>query len=311
MITDVPGIRVGQYTDEKNITGCSVILCPSKTVASCEVRGSSPGSRELALLAPDKQMQEVHAILLSGGSAYGLGAANGVMKFLAEREVGYKTPWVTVPIVPQAIIFDLNLGSSSVFPVADNAYEACLNASTVIEQGSVGAGTGAVVGKWNGFEKAMKGGVGSSSIKKGELVVGAFAVVNAVGDIIDADGSVISGANVNGKFFSQAERLDLFNNDRLLSRNTNTTLVVVASNAKLGKSDTFRVAQRVHDGMSRAIHPCHTTFDGDVSFALSTGEVTAPIDFVAELAAEAASQAIRNAVRAARGRGGVKGLMDI
>ncbi|MFZ4620893.1 MAG: P1 family peptidase [Bacteroidota bacterium] len=311
MITDVPGIRVGQYTDEKNITGCSVILCPPKTVASCEVRGSSPGSRELALLAPDKQMQEVHAILLSGGSAYGLGAANGVMKFLAEREVGYKTPWVTVPIVPQAIIFDLNLGSSSVFPVAENAYEACQNASIVVEQGSVGAGTGAVVGKWNGFEKAMKGGVGSSSIRKGELVVGAFAVVNAVGDIIDADGSVIAGANMNGKYFSQAERLELFYNDRLLSRNTNTTLVVVASNAKLGKSDTFRVSQRVHDGMSRAIHPCHTTFDGDVSFALSTGEVTAPIDFVAELAAEAASQAIRNAVRAARGRGGVKGLMDI
>lgn len=310
MITDVPGIRVGHYTDEKNITGCSVILCPPKTVASCEVRGSSPGSRELALLAPDKQMQEVHAILLSGGSAYGLGAANGVMKFLAEQEIGYKTPWVTVPIVPQAIIFDLNLGSSKVFPTAENAYDACMNASTVVEQGSVGAGTGAVVGKWNGFEKAMKGGVGSSSLKNGELIVGAFAVVNAVGDIIEADGSVIAGANVNGKYFSQPERLALFNNDRLLSRNTNTTLVVVASNAKLGKSDTFRVAQRVHDGMSRAILPCHTTFDGDVSFALSTGEVTAPIDFVAELAAEAASQAIRNAVRTARGRGGVKGLMD-
>jgi L-aminopeptidase/D-esterase-like protein len=310
MITDVPGILVGQYTDEQNITGCSVILCPPKTVAACEVRGSSPGSRELALLAPDKQMQEVHAILLSGGSAFGLGAANGVMKYLSEREIGYKTPWVTVPIVPQAIIFDLNLGSSSVFPVAENAYTACMNAAKEVEQGSVGAGTGAVVGKWNGFEKAMKGGVGTASVRQGDLIVGAFAVVNAVGDIVDADGSVIAGARSDEKFYSQNDRLSNFTNDRLLLRNTNTTLAVVASNARLSKVDTFRVSQRMHDGMSRAVHPCHTTFDGDVSFALSTGEVTAPIDLVAELAAEATSQAIRNAVRAARGRGGVKGLLD-
>ncbi len=310
MITDVPGIRVGHYTDEQNITGCSVLLLPPKTVASCEVRGSSPGSRELALLAPDKQMQEVHAILLSGGSAYGLGAANGVMKFLAEREVGYRTPWVIVPIVPQAIIFDLNIGSASVFPTAEDAYDACRNASANVEQGSVGAGIGAVVGKWNGFESAMKGGVGTASITQGELIVGAFAVVNAVGDIIEEDGTVLAGARKDGKFYSRQERLEHFRNERLLSRNTNTTLAVAASNAKLSKVDTFRVAQRMHDGMSRAIHPCHTTFDGDVSFALSTGEVIAPIDLVAELAAEATSQAIRNAVRAARGRGGMKGLMD-
>ncbi len=311
MITDVPGILVGQYTDEQSITGCSVILCPPGTVGNCEVRGSSAGSRDLTLLAPKEQMQEVHAILLSGGSAYGLGAANGVMKYLAERQVGYKTPWAIVPTVSQADIFDLNIGSSAVFPTDENAYTACMNVSTIVDQGSVGAGTGAVVGKWNGFEKAMKGGVGSSSLRKGELVVGAFAVVNAVGDIINADGSVIAGANVNGKYFSLTERLEYFQNERLLSHNTNTTLVVVASNAKLGKSDTFRVLQRMHDGMSHTIHPCHTAIDGDVSFALSTGEVIAPIDFVAELAAEAVSHAIRNAVRAARGRGGVKGLMDI
>ncbi|MEI7907574.1 MAG: P1 family peptidase, partial [Bacteroidota bacterium] len=152
MITDVPGITVGHYTDKENITGCTVILCPPNTVASCDVRGSSPGSRELALLAPDKQMQEVHAILLSGGSAFGLGAANGVMKYLAEKNIGYKTPWAIVPIVPSAIIFDLNIGSSSVFPTQENAYTACQNASVNVEQGSVGAGTGAVVGKWSGFE---------------------------------------------------------------------------------------------------------------------------------------------------------------
>jgi L-aminopeptidase/D-esterase-like protein len=310
MITDVPGFLVGHYTDDVNLTGCTVILCPPATVASCDVRGSSPGSREFALLAPDKQMQEVHAILLSGGSAFGLGAANGVMKYLTEKDIGYKTPWVTVPIVPSAIIFDLNLGSSSVFPTQENAYSACLNAGRNVEQGSVGAGTGAVVGKWNGFEHAMKGGVGTSSIRNADLVVGAIAVVNAVGDIIDRDGSTIAGSRVNGRFFNGKERLEHFRNDRLLTRNTNTTLVVVASNAKLSKVDTNRVAQRVHDGMARAIQPCHTTFDGDVSFALSAGSVPHPVDVVAEYAADAAAEAIRNAVRFAQGRGGMKGLRE-
>ena len=308
MITDVPGLRVGHYTDTQNITGCTVILCPPGTVASAEVRGSSPGSRELALLAPDKQMQSVQAVLLSGGSAYGLGAANGVMTWLAERGIGYQTPWAIVPIVPQAIIFDLNIGSSSVYPVAQNAYDACTNASQNVEEGSVGAGTGAVVGKWNGFERAMKGGVGTASVKNGDLIVGALAVVNAVGDVVDERGMVIAGARKESGFYSDEERLNLFRNDHLLTRNTNTTLVVAASNAKLGKVDTFRVAQRMHDGFARAIHPVHTTFDGDVSFALSTGQVTAPIDLVAELAAEATAQAIRKAVRAARSLGGVPDL---
>ncbi len=310
MITDVPGITVGHYTDKENITGCTVILCPPNTVASCDVRGSSPGSRELALLAPDKQMQEVHAILLSGGSAFGLGAANGVMKYLAEKNIGYKTPWAIVPIVPSAIIFDLNIGSSSVFPTQENAYTACQNASVNVEQGSVGAGTGAVVGKWSGFENAMKGGIGTASMKSGEVIVGAIAVVNSVGDIIDSDGTTIAGACINGKFSEPLERLEKFKNDRLLTRNTNTTLIVVASNAKLSKIDTHRVSQRMHDGMARAIQPCHTTFDGDLTIALSTGEIIAPIDFVAEIAADVAAQAIRNAVRCAKSLGGMKGLQD-
>ena len=310
MITDVPGILVGHYTDETNITGCTVVLCPPNTVASCDVRGSSPGSRELVPLAPDKQIQEVHAILLSGGSAFGLGAANGVMKYLVEKKIGYATPWAIVPIVPSAIIFDLNIGSSSIFPTEENAYVACQHASQKYEQGSVGAGTGAVVGKWSGFENAMKGGIGSSSQKSGEIIVGAIAVVNAVGDIIDKDGRTIAGARKEERFYERQERLASFNNDRLLIRNTNTTLIVVASNVKLSKVDTNRVAQRVHDGMARAIQPCHTTFDGDVSFALSAGQVIAPVDLVAEMAADTASDAIRNAVRSSKGRGGVKGLID-
>ena len=158
MITDVPGILVGHYTDCKALTGCTVVLCPPKTIASCEVRGSAPGSRELALLAPEKQMQEIHAILLTGGSAFGLGAANGVMKYLAENKIGYQTPWALVPIVPSAVIFDLNVGDATIFPTQDDAYQACTNASVKVEQGNVGAGTGATVGKWHGLDSAMKGG---------------------------------------------------------------------------------------------------------------------------------------------------------
>lgn len=307
MITHIPGITVGHYTDEKNITGCTVILCPRNTVAGCDVRGSSPGSRELMLLAPEKQMQEVHAILLSGGSAFGLGAANGVMQYLAERKIGYATPWAIVPIVPSAIIFDLNIGSSTVFPTPENAYESCVNASEMFLQGSVGAGTGAVVGKWNGFDHAMKGGIGSASLQIGQVVVGAIAVVNAVGDVTDGTGTIIAGAQQDGNFFGPERRLHAFNNEKLLSRNTNTTLAVVASNAALSKVDTYRVAQRAHDGMARAIVPCHTTFDGDAAFALSTGMVKAPVDLIAEMGAVATAEAIRSAVTHARERGGVRG----
>ncbi len=308
MITDVAGINVGHYTDEQNITGCTVILCPPNTMASCDVRGSSPGSRELALLAPDKQMQEIHAILLSGGSAFGLGAANGVMKYLVDNYIGYKTPWALVPIVPSAIIFDLNIGSSTVFPTQENAYQACNAASADFEQGSVGAGTGAVVGKWSGFSNAMKGGIGSASVNVGDVVVGALAVVNSVGDVVNTDGSVLAGARVDGNFLGESQRLHHFNNEHLLTRNTNTTLVVVATNARFNKIDTHRIAQRAHDGMSRAIIPCHTTFDGDVAFALSCGDKKAPIDLVAEMGAEATSNAIRNAVTYAKARGGLSGI---
>ncbi|MHB1050824.1 MAG: P1 family peptidase [Bacteroidota bacterium] len=306
MITDVKGITVGHYTDEKNITGCTVVLCPPKTVASCDVRGSSPGSRELMLLAPEKQMQEVHAVLLSGGSAFGLGAANGVMQFLAERNLGYKTPWAIVPIVPTAILFDLNIGSASVFPTPENAYFACTHAAVQFEQGSVGAGTGAVSGKWNGFQHAMKGGIGSASLQIGDVIVGAVAVVNAIGDVVDEQGAIIAGAQQDGRFFGPEHRMQALNNPALLARNTNTTLVVVASNARLSKVDTYRVAQRAHDGMARAVVPSHTTFDGDASIALSTGEVTAPVDLVAEMGAAATAAAIRNGVLHARERGGVR-----
>jgi len=297
MITDVPGILVGHYTNRIALTGCTVILCPPKTIASCEVRGSAPGSRELALLAPEKQMQEIHAILLTGGSAFGLGAANGVMKYLAENKMGYQTPWALVPIVPSAVIFDLNVGDSTIFPTQDDAYHAGANASVEVEQGNVGAGTGATVGKWHGLDSAMKGGVGTSSIKVGEVVVGALAVVNAVGDVIGGEGNILAGAQHNGKFFGSENRLNSLQNESMLLRNINTTLVIVATNVRLSKVDCYRVAQRAHDGMARAIVPSHTTFDGDTTFALSAGKISAPIDLVAEMGAEATAESIRAAVK--------------
>lgn len=297
MITDVPGILIGHYTDGASLTGCTVVLCPPKTTASCEVRGSAPGSRELASLAPEKQAQEIHAVLLTGGSAFGLGAANGVMKFLSEKGIGYRTPWALVPIVPSAVIFDLNVGNPLTFPTAENAYDACKRAGSSFEAGRVGAGTGATVGKWGGLSSAMKGGVGSASLRQKDLVVGAIAVVNAVGDVIAADGTILAGAQQQGKFLGSEKRVVSFLDESLLLRNINTTLVVVATNARLSKVDCFRLAQRAHDGMARAIMPAHTSFDGDTTFGLSAGDLHAPIDLVAELGAEATAEAIRAAVR--------------
>ncbi len=309
MLTSVPGFKVGHYTDAKSLTGCTVILCPPKTRASCEVRGASPGSRELALLAPDKSMQEVHAVLFTGGSAFGLGAADGVMQWLEEHDIGYQTPWAKIPIVPAAVVFDLNLGSSSVRPTSKAAYDACANASSsTLEEGNVGAGTGATVGKWKGMDFRMKGGFGSSSKVLDDLVVGAAAVVNAVGDIIDENGKILAGArSLNGKFYGERDPYRAFARGKVLE-NTNTTLVVVATNAAFSKLELHRIAQRMHDGMARAIVPAHTSYDGDATFALSWGNVKADLDLVAEIAAQLTAESIRRAVKAAKSVSGVPGV---
>lgn len=309
MLTDVPGIKVGHVTDEKALTGCTVIVCPPKTKASCEVRGNSPGSRELALLAPEKSAQEIHAVMLTGGSAFGLATADGAMRWFEERGIGYATPWARVPLVPTAVVFDLNLGSSTVRPDSESGYRACESASSgQIAEGNVGAGTGATVGKWRGFEHCMKGGVGSASVKVAGLVVGALAVVNSVGDVIDEHGSILAGArSANGLFLGEAEGYRPLSRGKVLEQ-ANTTLVVVATNARFSKLELFRITQRVHDGFARAIVPVHTSYDGDVAFALSCGEESADLDFVAELAAQSAALAIRRGVKAARSVQGIPGL---
>ncbi len=310
MITRVPGIKVGHYTDETALTGCTVVLCPPNAVGGCDVRGSSPGSRELALLASEKTMQEVHAILLTGGSAFGLAAADGVMRYLEEKGIGYQTPWIRVPIVPAAVVFDINIGDPKVRPDAKAGFEACRRATTgEVAQGNVGAGTGVTVGKWAGAEYRMKGGVGTSALQVGDIIVGAIAVVNAVGDVIDEKGSILAGArNSAGEFLGVKDSLRPLAKGKILSH-TNTTLVVFATNGRFSKVEVNRIAQRAQDGLARAIIPAHTSFDGDVSFALATGQVDASFDLVAEMAVEATAQAIRNSVKAAKTLDGVPGLL--
>ena len=309
MFTSVEGFKVGHYTDVEALTGCTVVLCPPKTRASCEVRGSSPGTRELALLAPEKKMDEIHAILLTGGSAFGLAAADGVVKWLEEHDIGYQTPWGKVPVVPAAVMFDLNVGKGSVRPDAKSGYEACRRASSSnLEEGNVGAGTGATVGKWKGLEFCMKGGIGSSSITVEDLVVGSLVVVNAVGDVLDESGKILAGSrSPDDHFHAEDDSYRTFARGKVLDR-ANTTLAVVATNADFNKTELFRISQRMHDGFARAINPVHTSFDGDVSFALSWGTVRADLDFVAEMAASVTAQAIRRAALAAKRVQGIRGL---
>jgi L-aminopeptidase/D-esterase-like protein len=290
------GFRIGHWTDPAARTGCTVILTPPMTVASCDVRGSSPGSRELALLAPDKTMQEVHALVLTGGSAYGLASADGVMRYLEENGIGYQTPWARVPIVPAAVIFDLNIGSSTVRPDADSGRKAAAAATAAgIQEGGVGAGTGAAVGKWAGLEKSMPGGFAFASETAGGAVISAVAVVNAVGDVYDASGNVIAGAH-DGEGWLAGRVPVAVPSRRRSPLQSNTTLVAVLTDARLTKVEAHRVAQRLHDGMARAIKPIHTSFDGDVGFCLASGVVDVEFDLVAEAGAAVCASAIRRAV---------------
>jgi L-aminopeptidase/D-esterase-like protein len=310
-MTRVPGFLVGHSTDPVNATGCTVVLCPPNTRASCEVRGNSPGSRELALLAPEKSMQEIHALLLTGGSAFGLSAADGVVKWLQEKNIGYQTPWARVPIVPAAVVFDLNVGNTMIRPTSASGYEACHKASGApVLNGSVGAGTGATVGKWAGVETWMKGGIGSAAGVLDKAQIGVLAVVNAVGDILDEQGAILAGARgKDGRFLGEVQRTRVFARGKVLPQ-SNTTLVVMATNARLSKLDLFKVAQRMHDGMARAIVPVHTSYDGDTCFALSSGTVEADLDAIAEHAAALTAQAIRKAVRSAASIGSVPSIIS-
>ncbi len=317
-ITDVPGIRVGHATDAEAHTGCTVILCPDGTVGSVDVRGPAPGSRETALLAPGKSVPAVNAILLTGGSAFGLAAADGVVRYLEEQGVGHWTPRARVPIVPAAVVYDLFLGEGKRRPDAALGYEACLNAADgPVPQGNVGAGTGVTVGKWSGFEGIMKGGFGTAGLEidpeteplDAPLIVGAAAVCNSVGDVLGPDGAVLAGSHDGeGGWLAEQDPLYRFRGERPTPPGTNTTLIVVATNASLSKTEANRLAQRAHDGLAIAVRPAHTTHDGDTAFALATGVVEADFDLVANACVLVVVEAIRNSVRTAASVGGVRGL---
>jgi L-aminopeptidase/D-esterase-like protein len=302
-ITAVPGIKVGHYTDLQAITGCTVILVEDGAVAGVCVSGSAPGTRETDLLKTGNLVQQVHAILLTGGSAFGLEAAAGVMQFLEEKNIGFQTDTINVPIVPSAVIYDLDIGNPHIRPNKEAGYIASSNATTQeVIQGSVGAGTGAMVGKGAGKNYSMKSGVGSSLIDLGKgILVGALSVVNATGDIYE-NGEIIAGAiDENNKF------LDIYNlmKKRMFRANPgeNTTLSVVATNARLTKEWANKIAQVANDGFARTIKPVHSLFDGDTVFCISTGNVEVDffdISLISQVAAEAIEKSIINAVKHAQ-----------
>jgi L-aminopeptidase/D-esterase-like protein len=305
-ITDVPGIEVGHAQNKKALTGCTVILCRKGAVAGVDVRGGAPGTRETDLLNPGNLVQHVHAVLLSGGSAFGLDAASGVMRWLEEKRIGYRSRNGLVPIVPAAILYDLDLGDSKTRPDAKMGYQACVNASSKeTAEGVVGAGTGASVGKMLGMSQAMKSGIGGASIRLGNgIIVGAIAAVNALGDVYDPKtGEFAAGIRSEKKSLELLRSLAF---KRAPKRNT--AIGVVAVNADFTKAEMTRAAQMAHDGLARAVKPAHTQFDGDTIFALATGGKKVDLSLVGAYAAEVFAEAIVRAVRASVSAGGLPGL---
>ncbi len=308
-------MKVGHYTDKKAITGCTVILCENGAIAGVDVRGSAPGTRETDQLRPMNFVEKAQAILLSGGSAFGLDAAGGVMRYLEERGFGHQTSVAMVPIVPAAIIFDLNIGNSKVRPGAEEGYQACLDASDKgVAEGCVGAGTGATVGKILGIERATKGGLGTASQQIGSgIIVAVLAVVNAVGDISNyKTGKLVAGPREehNKGFLCTAELLKhaYKMQDGL---GNNTVLGVVATNAYLTKAQVNKLAQMAQDGIARAINPSHTMHDGDVIFALSYGTKAADVTVLGSIAADLVADAILRAVEKAETLGGIPAIKEV
>ena len=325
-ITDVPGIEVGQAQDDEALTGCTVVICRKGAVGGVDVRGGAPGTRETDLLNPVNLVSEVHAVVLSGGSAFGLDAASGVMKYLAEQKIGFGVGAMRVPIVPAAILFDLGLGKSTRHPDPEMGYAAAASANPgPVTEGNVGAGTGATVGKIFGMAGMMKSGLGTASLEiGGGVIVGAIVAVNAFGDVFDpVSGQIIAGARpaklgpvkLGGKdrFADTMQVLRSFTGRMILgfASRSNTVIAVVATNAKLDKAGATKVAQMAHDGLARAIRPAHTMLDGDTVFALATGQKKADVSIVGAYAAEALAQAIVRAVKAAKPAGGLPSAGEV
>ncbi len=304
---------MGHAQDENGLTGCTVVLLPPGSRGGVDVRGGAPGTRETDLLNPVNLVEEVHAFVLSGGSAFGLAAATGVMRFLEEQGIGFDTGVARVPIVPAAVIFDLAVGDPGARPDAEMGYRACLDASEdLARQGNVGAGMGATVGMMLGPANATKSGLGTAFLECGDLKILAMAVVNAFGDVVDEEGRILAGARLPEGGFACTEACI---ETALAGGNapplTNTTLGVIVTNARLSKTDANWLAQRGHNGLARAISPSHTKLDGDLVFAAATGEVEAAADAVGVMGAALMAKAVRNAVLHAEGVAGIPAHADL
>jgi len=314
-LTDIPGIRVGQVSDYKSLTGCTVILCEGGAVAGVDVRGSATGTEEFDVLNPMHVTDRIHGLVFAGGSAFGLETASGVRRYLERKGVGFKFGNHVIPIVPAAILFDLGLGEQQRHPSREMG-EAAAAAATdaAVEEGSVGAGTGATVGKLRGMKHAMKGGMGSYTVTlPGGVMVSALVAVNALGDVRDpANRAIVAGARVTaeGREFADSEKL-MLSGSAAVGGPSNTTLAVVATNAKLTKLGATKLAQFAGLGMARTISPVNTSVDGDLVVALSVGGLVAQGDALGLAAANALSEAILRAVRKARSLGGVPGLLQV
>ncbi len=305
-ITEVAGIEVGHFTDARRPTGCTVIITRDGAVAGVDVRGAAPGTRETDLLHPSNLVDRVHAILLAGGSAWGLDAASGVMQWLEEHNIGLPVGFGVVPIVPAAVLFDLSVGDAKIRPDGRAGYQACVAASrNAPAQGNVGAGAGALVGKLFGLQRAMRGGIGTASITVDGITVGALIACNAVGDVIDpTTGQLLAGARTpdGTSLLNSRDALLAGMAPQSLLAGSNTTIGVIATDARLTKAQAHRLAQVAHDGLARSINPVHTMLDGDTLFALGTGQAgkTAGMLLLATLAAEVTARAVVRAVLAAQ-----------
>ena len=317
-ITDVCGIKIGHHTDLRRPTGCTVVLVETGAVAGVDVRGAAPGTRETDLLDPGNLVELIHAILLAGGSAYGLDAATGVMRYLEEHGFGHPTAFGLIPIVPAAILYDLGVGDPAIRPDAASGYAACEAASaSPPTQGSVGAGTGATVGKLFGMSRAMKGGIGTASIRLGDVTVGAIVAVNAIGDVRDpGTDTLLAGLRTDDGTRCTSTADAILRGDLSPLRpspGTATTIGVVATDAILTKAQCRRLAQHAHDGLARTINPVHTIFDGDTMFALATGGSGRSGDMLtlAVMTNRATEAAILNAIVSATGHPGLPAARDL
>ncbi len=313
-ITDVPGIKVGHADSIEGMTGCTVIICEKGATGGVDVRGSAPGTRETDLFKSEKMVDKVHAVVLSGGSAFGLEAASGVMKYLEEKNIGFDVGVTKVPIVASAVIFDLTIGDYMIRPDFNMGYEASKNANSYAnKQGNIGCGMGATIGKILGPQNAMKSGLGSATVKIGNLVVSAIVAVNAFGDIYDLE----NNKQIAGVYdYNTSELLNTIDIMKETNKNLgfniqNTTIGLIATNAMLNKAEANKISEMAHNGFARSINPIHTMVDGDTIFTMATGEIKADISLIGTLAAEAMSKAIINGVFFAEGTHGLKAYKEI